>query len=421
MFSKLHSSVKLLCAKNFLRKIPARFLNLHEYQSKGLMEEAGLSVQKFMVAHDLQSAHDIAAKFKVTEYVIKAQVLAGGRGKGVFDTGFKGGVHLTKKSSEVAALVENMLGHKIITKQTPKEGVKVNKVMVAEAMDIKRETYVAIVMDRESSGPIFICSPCGGVDIEDVAATQPEMILKTHVDIWKGLSEDQALEIAKFLKFEGHLLNKAKKELLNLYKLFIKLDATQIEINPFGETTDDRVICFDAKINFDDNAAYRQQEVFKMADHSESDPRELEASQHNLNYIGLHGNIGCMVNGAGLAMATMDMIKLRGGEPANFLDVGGGVNEAQISQAFKILANDKQVKCILVNVFGGIVNCSIVAKGIVNAARTIELKTPLIVRLEGTNVEEARSILSSSGINVINSTDLDDAATKAVASLKIST
>lgn len=415
MLSRTASKLTFLNKKTTISTTCKRFLNLHEYQSKGLMQQHGIAVQQFHVAADIPAAERIAKDFKQEEYVIKAQVLAGGRGKGVFDTGFKGGVHLTKKCDEIVGLVAEMLGNKLVTKQTPVEGVPVNMVMVAEAMDISRETYIAIVMDRESGGPMVVCSPCGGVDIEEVAHNQPHKIFKEQIDIKKGITKEQALRLAECLEFKGKLKEEASEQIIKLYELFCKVDAIQIEINPFGETPKGEVICFDAKINFDDNAKYRQEHIFQQADHGESDPREVEASNNNLNYIGLDGNVGCLVNGAGLAMATMDIIKLHGGEAANFLDVGGGVNEHQISAAFKILGADVRVKSILVNIFGGIVDCAIVARGLVGALKNNpDFSIPIVVRLEGTNVEEAKRILTSSAVNITTAANLDEASLQAI-------
>ncbi|BFZ08676.1 hypothetical protein BsWGS_11715 [Bradybaena similaris] len=394
-----------------------RWLNLQEYQSKKLMADNGISVQMFQVAASKDDSAVIASKLNVKEYVVKAQVLAGGRGKGVFDTGFKGGVHLTKNPAEVKTLVENMLGHRLVTKQTPKNGVLVTKVMVAEALDIARETYFAILMDRGHGGPVLVGSPKGGMDIEEVAEKEPEAIFKEPIDIMSGPHRKQLLNMAEKLGFHGARQQEAADQMSRLYDLFLKVDATQVEINPFGETPDGRVVCFDAKINFDDNAQFRQKEVFSMDSMAENDPREVEAAKHNLNYIGMDGNIACLVNGAGLAMATMDIIQLYGGSPANFLDVGGTVTEEQVYNAFKLLTSDSKVKAILVNIFGGIVNCAIIANGITNACKSINLQLPLIVRLEGTNVAEAKRILEKSNLPITSATDLDDAAKKAVSSL----
>ncbi|XP_043238347.1 succinate--CoA ligase [GDP-forming] subunit beta, mitochondrial-like [Amphibalanus amphitrite] len=394
-----------------------RNLNLLEYQSKELLDKHGVTVQKFKMAESAEQAKEAVKTFTPAEYVIKAQILAGGRGKGTFDNGFKGGVHLTKQAGDVPMLVSSMAGHRLVTKQTPKDGIMVRKVMVAESVDILRETYFCILMDREYNGPVVIASPDGGVDIEEVAEKTPERLRTVPIDIHEGMTEETARDLAAFLNFHGELQDKAAAEIQALYRLFLAVDATQVEINPLIETPQGQVVAVDAKIQFDDNAAFRQKEIFAMEDSSESDPREVEAAKHNLNYIGMDGNIGCLVNGAGLAMATMDIIKLHGGEPANFLDCGGGVQEEQVKSAFQLLTNDKNVKAILVNVFGGIVNCATIANGIVNASKSISLDLPLVVRLEGTNVNEARKILADSQLPIKTATDLDDAAMKAVASL----
>ncbi|XP_064422330.1 succinyl-CoA ligase [GDP-forming] subunit beta, mitochondrial isoform X1 [Latimeria chalumnae] len=397
--------------------IPRRWLNLQEYQSKKLMAEHGVTVQRFFVADTANDALEAAKNLKAKEIVLKAQILAGGRGKGVFNSGLKGGVHLSRDPNAVGQLAKQMLGYSLITKQTPKDGVKVNKVMVAEALDIARETYFAILMDRVCNGPVLVGSPQGGVDIEEVAATNPDLIFKEIIDIYEGVKEDQALRMAANLGFKGPLQQQAADQIKKLYNLFMKVDATQVEVNPFGETPEGQVVCFDAKINFDDNAEFRQKEVFAMDDVSESDPLETEAAKYDLKYIGMDGNIACFVNGAGLAMATCDIIDLHGGKPANFLDLGGGVKEVQVYQAFKLLTADPKVEAILVNIFGGIVNCAIVANGITKACRELELKVPLVVRLEGTNVQEAKHILSKSGLPITAASDLEDAAKKVVASV----
>ncbi|XP_078732753.1 succinate--CoA ligase [GDP-forming] subunit beta, mitochondrial [Lampetra fluviatilis] len=395
--------------------LSVRWLNLQEYQSKKLMAEYGVTVQRFDVAGSAEEALDVAKKLKARELVLKAQILAGGRGKGSFSSGLKGGVHLTKDPQVVKDLSAKMLGFNLVTKQTPKEGVCVSKVMIAEALDISRETYLAILMDRTFNGPVLVGSPCGGMDIEEVAKNNPELIFKEAIDIVEGIKDQQALQMAKNLGFKGKLEKQAAEQIKKLYKLFLSVDATQVEINPFGETPDGQVVCFDAKINFDDNADYRQKKIFAMGDISESDPIEVEAEKHNLKYIGLDGNIACFVNGAGLAMATCDIIDLHGGKPANFLDLGGGVQENQVYMAFKLLTNDPKVKAILVNIFGGIVNCAIIANGITRACRELNLTVPLVVRLEGTNVHEAKKILADSGLPIMAANDLDDAARKAVA------
>uniref|UniRef100_A0A674HDD0 Succinate--CoA ligase [GDP-forming] subunit beta, mitochondrial n=1 Tax=Taeniopygia guttata TaxID=59729 RepID=A0A674HDD0_TAEGU len=366
---------------------PRRWLNLQEYQSKKIMADHGVTVQRFFVADSANDALEAAQRLKAKEIVLKAQILAGGRGKGIFNSGLKGGVHLTKDPKTVEQLAKQMIGYNLSTKQTSKDGVTVKKVMVAEALDISRETYFAILMDRACNGPVMVGSPQGGVDIEEVAVTSPELIFK------------------------------AADQIKKLYNLFLKIDATQVEVNPFGETPEGQVVCFDAKINFDDNAEFRQKEIFAMDDKSENEPIENEAAKYDLKYIGLDGNIACFVNGAGLAMATCDIISLNGGKPANFLDLGGGVKEAQVYQAFKLLTADPKVEAILVNIFGGIVNCAIIANGITKACQELELKVPLVVRLEGTNVHEAQRILSESGLPITSANDLEDAAKKAVASV----
>eukprot|EP00112_Aurelia_sp_Birch-Aquarium-sp1_P006070 Seg1679.8 transcript_id=Seg1679.8/GoldUCD/mRNA.D3Y31 product="Succinate-CoA ligase" protein_id=Seg1679.8/GoldUCD/D3Y31 len=397
-----------------------RFLNLQEYQSKKLMARYGINIQRFEVAETVKEALDSAHYLiqGVKELVIKAQILAGGRGKGTFSSGMKGGVHLTEDPNDVEDMARGMLGYNLVTKQTPADGVPVNKIMVAQALDIARETYLAILMDRDSNGPVVVASPEGGMDIEEVAEKFPEKIFKERINIEEGLTNDQAISLATNLGFKGDLVGYAALQIKRLYNLFIGVDATQVEINPFGETPDGQVVCFDAKINFDDNAQFRQKYVFEMDDHSETDPREVQASKYNLNYIGMDGNIACLVNGAGLAMATMDIIKLHGGNPANFLDLGGGIREDGVYQAFKIITSDNRVKAILVNIFGGIVDCATIARGITKANRGLDLGMPIVVRLEGTNVTEARRILDSSGMLIETADDLEDAALKAVSSLR---
>lgn len=290
--------------------------------------------------------------------------------------------------------------------------------MIAKSINIVRETYVCIIMDRENNGPVLIASPAGGMDIETVAEETPEKLLKVPIDITTGLSKEKSIEIAKFLEFKDNLVEKASEEILKLWKLFLKLDAVQIEINPLAETDDGQVISVDAKLDFDDNARYRHKDIFDMEDLSEIDPKEVEASKYNLNYVAMTGSIGCLVNGAGLAMATMDIIQLNGSSPANFLDVGGNVKEDQVLKAFEILLADKNVKAILVNVFGGIVNCATIAQGIVNAFKKINPKLPFIVRLAGTNADQAKEILSKSGLPIQSATNLDEAASLAVKSIK---
>ncbi|KAF2361079.1 Succinate--CoA synthetase beta subunit [Trinorchestia longiramus] len=398
--------------------VPVRHLNLLEYQSKVLLDNHGVTIQKFKLLDSAKSACESSKSLGAAEYVVKAQILAGGRGKGHFENGFKGGVHLTKDPEQVEKLVEKMVGHKLITKQTPADGILVRKVMVAESVDILRETYLCILMDRDHNGPVVLASPDGGVDIEEVAEKTPERLLTMPIDIFEGITKEKALKVADFLNFKGELRDKCAQEVISVWKMFLNVDATQIEINPLIETPQGSVVAVDAKIQFDDNAEFRQREIFASEDTSESDPREVDAASHNLTFISMDGNIGCLVNGAGLAMATMDIIQLNGGVPANFLDLGGGVNEDQVFQAFRILSGDPAVRGILVNVFGGIVNCATIANGIVNAFKNINLKVPLIVRLEGTNVQEAKRILTESGLPIQSAGDLDEAAKKAVAAIQ---
>ncbi|EPZ36144.1 ATP-grasp fold, succinyl-CoA synthetase-type domain-containing protein [Rozella allomycis CSF55] len=412
--------------KSFIRN-----LHLHEYQSKQLMSNFGVSIQKFRTVDSTIDCIPKASEIVVVdaeEYVIKAQVHAGGRGKGQFTSGLKSGVHLTRDINAIPGLVEKMIGYNLITHQTTAEGVPVKKVssgceidvkvMIAQALNIASEKYFAIVLDRTAGGPVVVASPVGGVDIEQVAAKNPEKIFKEPIDINVGITDDQAMKIASVLEFETNNIEKAADQIKRLYSLFVSVDATQVEVNPFGETDTGKVVCFDAKITFDDNAAFRQSEIFKMNDETESDPREVEANKFNLNYIGLDGNIGCLVNGAGLAMATMDIIKLYGASPANFLDVGGSATAAQVKEAFKIISADSNVKAILVNIFGGIMKCDVIAQGIVDAVKEIGLNLPLIVRLSGTNMEKGNAILNESGLDISSATDLDDAALKAVEAIQ---
>ncbi|KAF9960901.1 Succinate--CoA ligase [GDP-forming] subunit beta, mitochondrial [Mortierella alpina] len=392
-----------------------RYLNLHEYQSKQLMAKHNVNVQRFAIAETVEQAENAARGLKAQEIVIKAQIHAGGRGKGEFSSGLKSGVHLTKDPAKVPDLVSQMLGYKLKTKQTSEDGVLVSKVMLAEALDIAKETYFAILMDRDSGGPVMVGSPDGGVDIEQVAATHPDHIFKTVVDIETGPTEKQTLDMAMKLGFQGKAVADASEQMQNLYELFVDVDATQVEINPFGLTPQNQVVCFDAKISFDDNAAFKHPELQAMRDTTEENPREVEAEDCGLNYVGMDGNIGCLVNGAGLALATMDIIKLHGASPANFLDVGGGVTTKQVRQAFKILTDDKNVKTILVNIFGGIASCLTIAEGMVTALTDgPKIKVPIVVRLQGNQVQEAKEYLRKSGLPLTLRDDLDEAAIASV-------
>ena len=393
-------------------------MNIHEYQAKQLFERFGVATPKGIAAATAQEAAQTARNMGLSQYVVKAQVHAGGRGKGTFKNGFKGGVHVVKSVEEVEEVAGKMLNQVLVTKQTGETGKLVSKIMVAEAVDLKKECFFAILQDRARECPVIVASTEGGMDIEEVAATRPEAIIREHIDPALGILPFQALKIAVALGLTGPLLRQATKLITNVYKLFTALDCSLVEINPLVVTTDDRVCALDAKFNFDDNALYRHPEIMEMRDETEEDPREVEAGKYDLNYIGLDGNIGCMVNGAGLAMATMDIIKYYGGEPANFLDVGGSATEEMVTNAFRILTSDKNVKALLVNIFGGIMRCDVIAQGIVAAAKNIDMKIPLVVRLEGTNVEIGKKILADSGISIIPADNLDEAAQKAVAAVK---
>ena len=393
-------------------------MNIHEYQAKQLFERFGVATPKGIAAATAQEAAQTARNMGLSQYVVKAQVHAGGRGKGTFKNGFKGGVHVVKSVEEVEEVAGKMLNQVLVTKQTGETGKLVSKIMVAEAVDLKKECYFAILQDRARECPVIVASTEGGMDIEEVAAARPEAIIREHIDPALGILPFQALKIAVALGLTGPLLRQTTKLITNVYKLFTALDCSLVEINPLVVTTDDRVCALDAKFNFDDNALYRHPEIMEMRDETEEDPREVEAGKYDLNYIGLDGNIGCMVNGAGLAMATMDIIKYYGGEPANFLDVGGSATEEMVTNAFRILTSDKNVKALLVNIFGGIMRCDVIAQGIVAAAKNIDMKIPLVVRLEGTNVEIGKKILADSGISIIPADNLDEAAQKAVAAVK---
>ena len=390
-------------------------MNIHEYQAKELLQKFDVATTRGRVAATLDEAEQIARELGDIDIVVKAQIHAGGRGKGSFKNGFKGGVHVRKTPDEVRDVAAKMLGQILVTHQTGPAGRLVNKVLVAESADIAREIYFAVLLDRATAAPLIVASTEGGVEIEAVAAKSPEKIIREPIDPLAGLQPYQARKLASQLGFESSQLKNASKLFEGLYRTFIAYDCSMVEVNPLVVTNKGEVLALDAKFNFDDNALYRHPEIAAMRDVAEEDPREVEASKHGLNYIGLDGDIACLVNGAGLAMATMDIIKFYGGEPANFLDVGGGATEEQVTEAFKILIADKHVKAILVNIFGGIMKVDIIAQGIINAAKSIKLSVPLIVRLEGTNVEKGKQLLKESGVALIAADDLADAAQKAVA------
>jgi succinyl-CoA synthetase beta subunit len=393
-------------------------MNIHEYQAKELLQKFGVATTRGKVASTPDEAEAIARELRDVDLVVKAQVHAGGRGKGTFKNGFKGGVHVVKSPEQAREVASKMLGQTLVTHQTGPAGRVVNKVLIAESADIAREIYFAIIRDRPSAAPLIVASTEGGVEIETAAAKTPEKIAREPIDALAGLQPFQARKLSKQLAFEQSQTKAATKLFDGLYRTFIGCDCSMVEINPLVVTKKGDVIALDAKLDFDDNALYRHPEIAAMRDTAEEDPREVEASKHELNYIGLDGNIACLVNGAGLAMATMDIIKFYGGNPANFLDVGGGADEEQVTEAFKILIADKNVKAILVNIFGGIMRVDVIAQGIINAARTVQLTVPLVVRLEGTNVEKGKQMLKESGVELITADDLADAAQKAVNAAK---
>ncbi len=393
-------------------------MNIHEYQAKELFTQFGVATPAGKVAADAQQALQIAQELGGKGLVVKAQVHAGGRGKGHFTNGFKGGVHVVDSAEKAAEIAGQMIGQTLVTHQTGPEGKLVSKVLIAKSVDIAKEHYFAILFDRASGGHAIIASTEGGMNIEEVAEKTPEKIIKEFVHPTLGLQAYQARKVAAALGLQGSQASQAAKLFSALWNLYLKSDCSLVEINPLAITTDGQVVALDAKFNFDDNALYRQKAVVAMRDTSEEDPREVAASEFGLNYIGLDGNIACLVNGAGLAMSTMDIIKLHGGEPANFLDVGGGATREQVTAAFKIILGDPKVKGILVNIFGGIMVCNVIANGIVAAAQEVGLKIPLVVRLEGNNVEAGKQTLAQSGIDIISADGLTDAAQKVVAAVK---
>jgi len=392
-------------------------MNIHEYQARELFEKFGVATPAGKVASTPEEAEAIARQFGAGDIVVKAQIHAGGRGKGTFKNGFKGGVHVCSGPEQAREIAEKMLGQTLVTHQTGPEGRVVHKIYVGEAVEIARELYVAVLLDRTSSAPVVIASTEGGVEIEATAEQTPEKIHREPVHPLLGLQPYQARLLAKKLGLEGDQAKQAAKLLLALYKLFVAADCSLVEVNPLVVTGSGQVQALDAKFNFDDNALFRHPEIVALRDTGEEDPREVEASGYGLNYIGLDGNIACLVNGAGLAMATMDIIKYYGGQPANFLDVGGGASKEQVAAAFKIILGDPQVQGILVNIFGGIMQCDIIAAGILAAVEETKLKIPLVVRLEGSNVDLGKKMIRESGLDVISADSLADAAEKIVAAV----
>jgi len=386
-------------------------MNIHEYQAKTILSKYGVAVPRGGVAFTADEAEKVAQELGGVLWVVKAQIHAGGRGKA-------GGVKLAKSRDEVKQLAKDMLGMTLITHQTGPEGKEVKRLYVEEGSDIGKELYLSMVIDRATSRVTFMASSEGGMDIEEVAAKTPEKIVTVDVDPASGIQAFHARILAKGINLPADLAKDFSKFIFNIYKCFIDTDASQIEINPLVITKQNQLFALDAKFNFDDNALYRHPDIQNMRDEDEEDPLELQASKFGLSYVKMDGNIGCMVNGAGLAMSTMDIIKLYGGEPANFLDVGGGANKEKVTEAFKLILSDPNVEGILVNIFGGIMRCDIIAEGVIGAAKEVNLSVPLVVRLAGTNVELGKKMLANSGLAIIPADDLGDAAEKIVAAVK---
>jgi len=383
-------------------------MKIHEYQGKELLKKFGVPVPRGIVARTPDEAFEAAKELACVPVVVKAQIHAGGRGKG-------GGVKLAKSAEEARDIARKMLGMKLVTHQTGSEGREVRVLLIEEGLPIDKEFYLGIVLDRASGRPVFMASAAGGMDIEEVAAKTPEKIFKETINPAVGFRPFQARKLAFALELRNELVSQATKFMHSLYSAYEQMDASLVEINPFLLTKDNRLIALDAKVNFDDNALFRHPEYRDLRDLNEEEPLEIEASKFDLNYIKLDGNIACMVNGAGLAMATMDIIKLAGGEPANFLDVGGGASQERVEAAFRILLADANVHAVLINIFGGIVRCDMVARGVVGAAKNLGVKVPVVVRLEGTNVEEGQRVIRESSLNFTVANGMKDAAEKVVA------
>ena len=386
-------------------------MNIHEHQAKQILKKYGASVPKGEFAFTIKELIEKAKKIKTEKYVLKAQIHAGGRGKA-------GGVKILNNIEELTDAAKEMLGKTLITHQTGPNGKEVKRLYIEESSKIKKEFYLSCLIDRASSKIAFISSDQGGMDIEEVAKKSPEKIITTKVDYLEDIDDENCKKIIKIFNLKDNTILQGINLIKSIYKMFISTDANLVEINPLILTEDDNLICLDAKMNFDDNSIFRQPEIQSLRDLNEEDPSEIEASKHDLAYIKLDGSIGCMVNGAGLAMATMDIIKLFGQEPANFLDVGGGASKEKVSAAFKIILSDPNVKGILINIFGGIMRCDILAQGVVEAAKEININVPLVVRLAGTNYKEGKLILDNSGLKIISASDLSDAASKIVKAIK---
>jgi succinyl-CoA synthetase beta subunit len=386
-------------------------MNIHEYQAKKILNQYGAPVSKGVLIFSSDEIDEKIKRLNSKEFVLKAQIHAGGRGKG-------GGIKLVKSIEELKVEAKAMFGMNLITHQTGPEGKEVKRLYIEEASDISKEFYLSCLVDRASSKIAFISSTEGGMDIEKVASDTPERIITNKIDFKNYVETNEIEKIIKVFSFNSEQKLIAHKIIKALYKILIEKDANLIEINPLIITKDERIVCLDAKMNFDDNALFRRPEIFQLRDLNEEEPAEIEASKHDLAYIKLNGSIGCMVNGAGLAMATMDIIKLYGEEPANFLDVGGGATKEKVSAAFKLILSDKNVKGILINIFGGIMRCDVIAKGVLDAVKETNLNVPLVIRLAGTNFKEGREILDKSGLKILSATDLNDAAKKIVEAIK---
>lgn len=396
-------------------------MNIHEYQAKRLLHTFGAPIANGVAVYSVEQAEEWAKTLPGPLYVVKSQIHAGGRGKGKFKElgpDAKGGVRLAKSIEEVVSHAKEMLGNTLVTKQTGEAGKQVNRLYIEDGADIERELYLSILIDRTVGRPAFVVSTEGGMDIEAVAEETPEKIITVAIDPAKGVTDEDANKLADALELKDAAREDGFKLFPILYKAFSEKDMSLLEINPLIVMTDGRVRVLDAKVSFDGNALFRHPDIQELRDLSEEDEKEIEASKHDLAYVALDGNIGCMVNGAGLAMATMDIIKLYGAEPANFLDVGGGATKEKVTSAFKIITADPAVQGILVNIFGGIMKCDVIAEGVIAAVKEVGLKVPLVVRLEGTNVELGKKIINESGLNVISADDLDDAAQKIVAAVK---
>ena len=386
-------------------------MNIHEHQAKEILKKYGAVVPEGVFALSVEELLEKAKSLKTNKFVLKAQIHAGGRGKA-------GGVKILDTLKELEQSAKELFGKKLITHQTGPEGREVKRLYVEESSNIDKEFYLSCLVDRASSKIAFISSDQGGMDIEEVALKSPEKIITTKIDLKNEISDDECNKIIEIFKLDGNSKDEAISLIKSIYKMFVSTDANMVEINPLILTKEKKVVCLDAKVNFDDNALFRHREIVDLRDLNEEDPAEIEASKHDLAYIKLEGSIGCMVNGAGLAMATMDIIKLYGSEPANFLDVGGGASKEKVSAAFKIILSDKNVKGILINIFGGIMRCDVLAQGVVDAAKEININVPLVVRLAGTNFKEGKEILDNSGLKLISAENLDDAAKKIVEAIK---